>query len=134
MRTFTRAFFPIVMIVLALVAGAAWASSYHQTRWITDGKLLDAYAMRDGGSVTIFDVGATHHFDVIVTDSAGEQERHEILFPHRNTMPDVIFSEVCGDKLNVFFAWSDGFATVGHAIVELPNIQEIYLPQVCRGK
>ncbi len=127
----------VVLICVACFlvgVGAAYAIGTHSTRRLANGILIDAYAMQDGGSVAIVDVGADHHFDVILTDSDGAQATREISFSHQDTMPDIVISEVCGDKLQIFWSWSDGLGAVYHTAIELPGIQSAYLPQVCRGK
>lgn len=103
------------------------------------GYLIDAYALKNGGSLTIaIQQRASLYYIVFELDDlrAGLKSNEEKLPGYYGELgrPDVI-TEVCADTVHVWLTWNEDEYFLHYSWkLPLAEIQSRYFPIVCRGR
>jgi hypothetical protein len=101
------------------------------------GRLLDAYALADGGNVTVTLFDNAYRLQLFTRYNAadGSHVEQRLELPTWQNGPPVEWrTEICGGRLHVWLSW-DEQSQVLHYAWDLPieQINKLYLPLVCRG-
>jgi hypothetical protein len=102
----------IILALLTLAAAPASSLSVTENR-MDDGLLLSAFALPDGGGITVAYQEAFYntyqYFSVAYVDTSGVWQSERVNIPGNNGAPDFVVVEVCGMYVQLFANWTDGF-------------------------
>jgi hypothetical protein len=125
----------IILASLIVTSVVTHAHGWHEanTQKVGKGTLIDAYALSNGGSLTIFLYQDEKDFYVTISlvdpDDSGEPLTQ--IVHHRSTPPENILTEVCNGMLHVWSGW--GEEGIYHWRWDLPlEGKSAFLPMVCK--
>jgi hypothetical protein len=128
----------LIILTALVISGIVAHAKLTETTGIQEvgtGVLIDAYALTDGGSLTIslYRNGNDFHIAANLVGPDGSCIGHQAqLLHHRNTPPQTMMTEVCNGTLHVWTGWDGG--TIYHWYWDLPLPEEVKVlfPMVCK--
>jgi hypothetical protein len=123
-----------VALVLVLVMSLSGSAA---TTYVGDGQLLDAYALADGGTITITLREGGYRIDLLTTVAFTDGSLAEdiVELPRHLDAPTEWITEICGGRLHIWLSWGRE-RPVLHSVWDLPldAVQLQFLPLVCRSQ